>query len=67
MDEIMKASCDLAVDALKTPEIAALDASDANKQSLVDACELACGGSCPSAAEQDRVICLFSLTSRVLP
>ena len=60
MDEIMKASCDLAVDALKTPEIAALDASDANKQSLVDACELACGGSCPSAAEQDRAICLFT-------
>ena len=62
----MDSLCKVAVDALKVPEVAALAASDATKQSLVDACELACGGSCPSAAEQDRAICLFSFISRVL-
>ena len=53
--------CKFAVDALKIPEVASLPASDASKQLLVDACELACGGSCPSAAEQDRAICLFTV------
>ena len=51
MDEL----CKIAVDALKVPEVAALAASDATKQSLVDACDLACGGSCPSAAEQGHL------------
>ena len=61
---IMEATlgCNLAVDALK--QVASLAASDTSKQQLVDACELACGGSCPSevvqnnspsAAEQERV------------
>ena len=63
----MDSLCKVAVDALKVPEVAALAASDATMQSLVDACELACGGSCPSAAEQDRAICLFSFISRVVP
>ena len=63
MDDI----CKIAVDALNIPEVASLDASDASKQQLVEACELACGGYCPSAAEQDRAICLFSFISRVFP
>ena len=50
---IMEATCNLAVEALQT--VASLAESDASKQQLVAACELACGGSCPSAAEQDRV------------
>ena len=63
MDDV----CKIAVDALKIPEVASLAASDASKQRLVEACELACGGSCPSAAEQDTAICLFSFISSVLP
>ena len=58
MDEIMEATCNLAVEALK--QSASLAESDASKQQLVEACELACGGSCPSAAEQDRVYLVFS-------
>ena len=52
---IMEAACNLAVEALEVPQVASLPASDASKQQLVEACELACGGSCPSAAEQERV------------
>ena len=52
---LMEQACNLAVDALKVPQVASLPASDATKQQLVEACELACGASCPSAAEQDRV------------
>ena len=58
MADITEATCKLAVEALKTPEFASL--SDAYKQQLVAACELVCGGACPSDAEQDRAICLFS-------
>jgi len=50
---IMEVTCNLAVEALQ--HVSSLAASDASKQQLVEACELACGGSCPSAAEQDRV------------
>ena len=67
MDRMVDLACNLAVETLKSPEVASLAASDASKQQLVEACELACGGSCPSAAEQDRAICLFSFISRVLP
>ena len=50
----MKAACSLAVEILKAPEVDSLPASDTSKQELVALCEQACGGSCPSAAEQDR-------------
>ena len=50
----MEAACSLAVEILKAPEVASLPSSDTSKQELVALCEQACGGSCPSAAEQDR-------------
>lgn len=50
----MEAACLLAVEILEAPEVDSLPASDTSKQELVALCEQACGGSCPSAAEQDR-------------
>ena len=60
----MDALCQLAVDALEVPQVASLPESDDAKQQLVSACELACGGSCPSAAEQDRTHDQYYLTSK---
>ena len=50
----MEAACSLAVEILEAPEVDSLPASDTSKQELIALCEQACGGSCPSAAEQDR-------------
>ena len=52
---IEDAACNLALEILEAPLIANLPSSDVVKQEAIETCELACGGSCPSAAEQDRV------------
>ena len=49
------AACNLALEILEAPQVAILPSSDVVKQEAIETCELACGGSCPSAAEQERV------------
>ena len=49
------AACNLALEILEAPQIAILPSTDVVKQEAIETCELACGGPCPSAAEQDRV------------
>ena len=51
----MEAACIIALEILKAPEVDSLPANDTSKQELVALCDQACGGSCPSAAEQDWV------------
>ena len=49
------AACNLALEILEAPQVAILPSSDVVKKEAIETCELACGGSCPSAAEQERV------------
>ena len=49
------AACNLALEILEAPQVAILPSSDVVKQEAIETCELACGGSCSSAAEQERV------------
>ena len=63
---IMPDACSLALEILEDPQIAILPSSDIVKQEAIETCELACGGSCPSAAEQERALCQFNLTLKIV-